>query len=249
MIDSDGRFYYISVKEGSFNQAIRISQSGSYTVAIRNNSSQTVCVVGFVNYLLALVMSLTLTAPAFAAENAEPSENVSMEDICIVAREDYVIVVSVPKSESEAYQKRLETEPGFKEEEIRQAWGYTSSSATRALPPGIIDYQSYMYKGDIERMVDAYAGSGAFQKWLERAGWAVTAADILELIKLTKAQSAAVLAASILLSTTSSAINQSEIWWRESYALIINGEILAVRYTVVQNITEYPKAWLIYERI
>ena len=97
MIDSDGRFYYISVKEGSFNQAIRISQSGSYTVAIRNNSSQTVCVVGFVNYLLALVMSLALTAPAFAAENAEPSENVSMEDICIVAREDYVIVVSVDR--------------------------------------------------------------------------------------------------------------------------------------------------------
>ena len=140
---------------------------------------------------------------------------------------------------------------------VRKSGRITRFSSTKGLPtgllpqypPGIIDYQSYMYKGDIERMVDAYAGSGAFQKWLERAGWAVTAADILELIKLTKAQSAAVLAASILLSTTSSAINQSEIWWRESYALIINGEILAVRYTVVQNITEYPKAWLIYERI
>ena len=42
----------------------------------------------FLSLLLALVMSLSLTAPAFAAENAEPSENVSMEDICIVARED-----------------------------------------------------------------------------------------------------------------------------------------------------------------
>lgn len=50
VIASNGRFYYINVKEGSINQAIRISKSGSYTVAIRNNSSQTVRVVGFVNY-------------------------------------------------------------------------------------------------------------------------------------------------------------------------------------------------------
>lgn len=50
VISSSGRFYYINVKEGSINQAIRISQSGSYMVAIRNNFSQTVSVVGFVNY-------------------------------------------------------------------------------------------------------------------------------------------------------------------------------------------------------
>lgn len=50
VIASNGRFYYINVKEGSINQTIRISQSGSYTVAIRNNSSQIVRVVGFVNY-------------------------------------------------------------------------------------------------------------------------------------------------------------------------------------------------------
>lgn len=50
VISSTGRFYHINVKEGSINQLIRISQSGSYTVAIRNNSSQTVRVVGFVNY-------------------------------------------------------------------------------------------------------------------------------------------------------------------------------------------------------
>ena len=50
VIAPNGRFYYINVKEGSINQAIRISQSGSYQVAIRNNSSQAVRVVGFVNY-------------------------------------------------------------------------------------------------------------------------------------------------------------------------------------------------------
>ena len=50
VITSAGRFYHINVKEGSINQAIRISQDGSYAVAIRNNSSQTVRVVGFVDY-------------------------------------------------------------------------------------------------------------------------------------------------------------------------------------------------------
>lgn len=50
LITSDGRFYSINVKGGSINQTIGISQSGSYFVAIRNNSSQTVRVVGFVNY-------------------------------------------------------------------------------------------------------------------------------------------------------------------------------------------------------
>lgn len=50
VIDSNGRFYYTNVKGGSINQTIRISQAGSYQVAIRNNSSQTVRVVGVVEY-------------------------------------------------------------------------------------------------------------------------------------------------------------------------------------------------------
>lgn len=50
VITSGGKFYSINVKGGSIHQAIGINQAGSYAVAIRNNSSQTVRVVGFVNY-------------------------------------------------------------------------------------------------------------------------------------------------------------------------------------------------------
>lgn len=50
VIDTSGRFYFINVKEGSINQTLGISQAGTYQVAIRNNSSQTVRVVGFVDY-------------------------------------------------------------------------------------------------------------------------------------------------------------------------------------------------------
>ena len=50
VIASNGKFYSINVKGGSINQTIGINEAGSYTVAIRNNSSQTVRVVGFVDY-------------------------------------------------------------------------------------------------------------------------------------------------------------------------------------------------------
>ena len=50
LIDSDGIFYFVSGSNGSINQTIRIDLKGNYTFAIRNNSSYTVDVSGFVNY-------------------------------------------------------------------------------------------------------------------------------------------------------------------------------------------------------
>lgn len=49
VIDTSGRFYFINGKEGSINRAIEISQAGTYQVVVRNNSSQAVRVVGFVD--------------------------------------------------------------------------------------------------------------------------------------------------------------------------------------------------------
>lgn len=50
VIAPDGYFYFLSVKGGSINRSIVVSQRGGYLMAIRNNSSHTVTVVGFVNY-------------------------------------------------------------------------------------------------------------------------------------------------------------------------------------------------------
>lgn len=50
VIAPDGYFYFLSVKEGSINRSIIVNQRGSYSMAIRNNSSHTVTVVGFVTY-------------------------------------------------------------------------------------------------------------------------------------------------------------------------------------------------------
>lgn len=49
-IAPDGLFYSVSGKNGSVDKTIQVSQRGDYTLAIRNNSSNTVSVSGFVNY-------------------------------------------------------------------------------------------------------------------------------------------------------------------------------------------------------
>ena len=50
LIAPDGRFYYINVTNGSIDQAIRVSERGTYTLAIMNNSSSAVTVTGTVQY-------------------------------------------------------------------------------------------------------------------------------------------------------------------------------------------------------
>lgn len=166
----------------------------------------------------------------------------------MISTDDHFIVVSIPESEAESYQKRLESDPEFRENEIQQALGGTSADS-RALPPGHIEYQSYMYKRDIKAAVDAASGSGTFDKWLTGLGWTVTGASIAKLIKLSKRDNIFMLSADILRTLAQWAQQEREAWWKEAYKDIINGTISAVRYTIVQNTTEYPKIWRVFERI
>lgn len=50
IVDSNNHFHYLNVTTGSINKTIRVSQGDTYTLAIRNNSDQTVTVTGTVNY-------------------------------------------------------------------------------------------------------------------------------------------------------------------------------------------------------
>lgn len=50
LVDSDGVFHYFNITDGSIDKTIRIKESGSYTLHVRNNSSTEVKVSGFVNY-------------------------------------------------------------------------------------------------------------------------------------------------------------------------------------------------------
>lgn len=50
VIAPDGYFYSLNTQNGSFDETIRVDQRGHYTFAVRNNSSWTISVSGYVNY-------------------------------------------------------------------------------------------------------------------------------------------------------------------------------------------------------
>ena len=50
LVDSDGLFHYVNVTDGSVDISIEVDQRGTYTFAIRNNSSFSISVSGYINY-------------------------------------------------------------------------------------------------------------------------------------------------------------------------------------------------------
>lgn len=48
LITEDGIFHFLSVDSGSFDKTITVSERGNYTFAVRNNSSKTISVSGYV---------------------------------------------------------------------------------------------------------------------------------------------------------------------------------------------------------
>lgn len=50
LVDTDDVFHYFTVTGGSIDKTIRVSESGNYKFAIRNNSGVTVKVSGIINY-------------------------------------------------------------------------------------------------------------------------------------------------------------------------------------------------------
>lgn len=50
LIAPNGRFYYVTVNDGSVDQTIEITQRGEYVFAVRNNSSYAMNASGYVNY-------------------------------------------------------------------------------------------------------------------------------------------------------------------------------------------------------
>lgn len=50
LIDSSGRFHYVTVTDGSVDEAVTVTERGNYTFAVRNNSAYSISVSGYVNY-------------------------------------------------------------------------------------------------------------------------------------------------------------------------------------------------------
>ncbi len=50
LVDPDGIFHYLRGSNGTFDKTIKVDKRGNYLFAVRNNSSGSVSVSGFVNY-------------------------------------------------------------------------------------------------------------------------------------------------------------------------------------------------------
>jgi hypothetical protein len=50
LIDPDGIFHYFNVTDGTIDKTIEIAERGNYRLAVKNNSSKTVEISGFVRY-------------------------------------------------------------------------------------------------------------------------------------------------------------------------------------------------------
>lgn len=199
----------------------------------------------FLSLFLALVMSLALAAPAFAASAVEEPQ---MVDIELTITDDYGIIVSVAEDKAEEYRQRLESDPEFRQSEIDTALSFLSP-ARYTRPEGIIEYEKYMYEDDIKRVVDKYSGGGVYNKWKETCGYIIDTLDILDLI--TKAGCKKVIDFTEKIMQLGIAIVSSyeEAWWTESHRQICSGEISAVCYLIIQSTVEYPKAWRVFERV
>lgn len=50
LVDGKGKFHYLTVNNGTFDKTIKVDTRGNYVFAVRNNSSQSISVSGYVRY-------------------------------------------------------------------------------------------------------------------------------------------------------------------------------------------------------
>lgn len=201
---------------------------------------------------LILCFTLMLSVSTYAAEStpgfvSEEIQN-NMVDVVLDSSNERYIVVSIPQDKAEEYKNQIETDREFREAEIESALGATDISS-RALPPGKILHQKKLNKKAIKKAVDAVSGTGSFANWYQAARFYMTIAEIKKLIKLSKKASIFALSADILVVAISYTKQQQKNWWMQAYINIMNKKISAVRYTIIENTTEYPKIWRVFERI
>lgn len=201
--------------------------------------------------ILVACLCFTLVPSAFAASQTLTTlqNNLKTVDILVYSDEDHLIYASIPEEYASMYKEQLDSDSAFARSEAAEALSALNPS-TRVLPEGIIEYQSYMYRSDIEAAIDAAAGQGTFVSTLSLFGGVATSGFIQQIFHLANVTSATALAVTLLGAALSAAQQEREEWWVQAYIDIVNGVITAVRYTIIQNTqSEYPKAWRVFERI
>lgn len=196
---------------------------------------------------LLLAFAMFSSTTSFAANVPTPQEK--MTDICLVSTEDYFVVVSVPESKAAAYQERLASDREFFQAQLQEA---TRSSEFSEYPgyPGRVVSEQYMYLSDIEREINnTKQQADYFSKWMRDIRGVVTVAKWSRFLKSTAIATGTKLATYVFNALFSWARQHEEDWWLEAQTDIINGRIRAVKYVIIENVTEYPKIWRIFVRV
>ncbi len=193
---------------------------------------------------LLLAFAIFSSTASFAANVPTPQEK--MTDICLVSTEDYFVVVSVPESKAVAYQERLESDREFFQAQLQEV----ARSSEYPGFPGTVVFEKSMHLYDIQRQIDATKEQvGYFSAWMKGIRGAVKVADVAGLLTATGIKTGVNFATILLDIVFSIARQQDEQWWLQAYTDIINGDIRAVKYVIIQNVTDYPKIWRIFVRV
>ena len=195
--------------------------------------------------ILSLLLAFAIFSSTASIAASVPTPQEKMTDICLVSTEDYFVMVSVPESKAVAYQERLASDCEFFQAQLQEV----ARSSEYPGFPGIVVHESYMYKEDIKQAVDAVSGAGSFNKWLSRIIEGISVADIAGLITLSRAASVTLFVAGVMNEALSIVQQQREEWWTDSLIAILEGDIRAVKYVIIQNTTDYPKIWRLFVRV
>ena len=188
---------------------------------------------------LTFILSIMLSNPI--AEVKALTQNNDMNEVIINEDDKKTIIALVNNEQKKSYMNDILNDFEFKEKELNK------TNLNSKLPTGQIMAQRFMYKADIQKTVDKYAGYGTFAKLLSNP---ITDATVAGIVKASKLGNIWAFTATALTWSIGDLMNRRQSWWNESLLQILQGKIRCVRVTHIRNTTsDYPAAYLIIERI
>ncbi len=195
----------------------------------------------FKTIALALTFALSIMLINPMVEIKAITKDNDMSEVIIHEDDKKTIIALVNNEQKESYINDILKDCKFKEEELNK------TNLNSKLPAGQIIGQRFMYKSDIQKTVDKYAGYGTFAKLLSNP---ITDATVGAIVAAAKLGNIWAFAATALTWSVGDLMNRQQSWWNESLLRILQGKIRCVRVTHIRNTTsDYPVAYLIIERI
>lgn len=183
------------------------------------------------------LFSFPLTTLAASSKNPEQLVNIVVSD-----DENQTIIAQVPQKHADEYREKLKNDE-FRQEQIKMM---SMPEDEKALPDGKLIAQKYMYKSDIRRATEKVQ-PGFFDSVVSSM---TSTAAVEALILFFGVPNPWGLASAIGGWIMDYIRVKPNEWWKDSFIMILEGQISSVRISHIQNLKPtYPAAWLILERM